>query len=85
MRCPTCGEEHELLDPVFGRPDIIFAMSGEEKVGRVVENNDVCARNERSVDLVRPPLPLRWRSVILCIWDTTLSRFVLSAFSVPYS
>ena len=43
MKCPTCGEEHDLLDPVFSRPDVIFRMSPEEKNGRVMENDDICA------------------------------------------
>ena len=43
MKCSTCGDEHELLDPSFSRPDVIFAMSTEQKKSRVMENNDICA------------------------------------------
>jgi hypothetical protein len=43
MKCPTCGEEHELLEPSFSRPDVIAAISAEEKTDRVMENNDICA------------------------------------------
>ena len=43
MKCSTCGEEHELLEPSFSRPDVIFAMSAEQKKGRVMESNDICA------------------------------------------
>jgi hypothetical protein len=43
MKCSTCGEEHELLDPSFSRPDVIFTMSAEEKKDRVMESNDMCA------------------------------------------
>ena len=43
MRCSDCGQEHELLDPSFSRPDVIFAMSADEKKGRVLENDDICA------------------------------------------
>jgi hypothetical protein len=63
MKCQTCGEEHELLEPAFGRPDVIFAMSAEEKKNRVFENNDLCAL--RGVDgtpdryFVRCILPVR--------------------------
>ena len=63
MRCPTCGEEHALLDPVFSRPDVVFAMSGEEKKGRVRENDDICAvrGDEASAGryFVRCTLPVR--------------------------
>src|SRR5262245_51704360 len=43
MKCPTCGDEHELLDPIFVRPDVILAMSVAEKKGRVFETDDICA------------------------------------------
>ena len=43
MKCSTCGEEHELLEPFFSRPDVIFAMSAEQKKGRVLETDDICA------------------------------------------
>jgi len=43
MKCSTCGEEHELLEPFFRRPDVIFAMSAEQKKGRVLETDDICA------------------------------------------
>jgi len=63
MRCATCGEEHERLDPSFLRPDVIFAMSAEEKKGRVFENDDLCAlRGEGdAMDryFVRCTLPVR--------------------------
>jgi hypothetical protein len=63
MKCPTCGEEHELLDPVFSRPDVVFAMSPEEKSGRVMENDDICALRGNEGDLnryfVRCTLPVR--------------------------
>ncbi len=43
MKCTTCGAEHDLLDPSFSRPDVIFTMSADDKRGRVFENNDLCA------------------------------------------
>jgi hypothetical protein len=62
MKCSICGEEHELLEPAFARPDVIFAMTAEEKRGRVSESNDLCAL--RGVDepdryFVRGVLPVR--------------------------
>jgi len=63
MKCAICGEEHERLDPAFARPDIIFKMSAEEKKGRVMENDDICAlRGEGGVAdryFVRCVLPVR--------------------------
>jgi hypothetical protein len=43
MKCAICEQEHELLEPFFSRPDVIFAMSAEEKNDRVMENDDICA------------------------------------------
>src|SRR5688572_12832266 len=63
MKCPTCGEEHERLDPTFARPDVVFAMSARQKKGRVMENDDVCAlRGEQGNPdrfFVRCTLPVR--------------------------
>jgi hypothetical protein len=63
MKCSTCGEEHELLDPAFARPDVIFAMSADEKMGRVLERDDVCALrgDDGAADryFVRCTLPVR--------------------------
>lgn len=43
MKCSICGAKHELLDPAFSRPDVIFAMTAKQKKGRVMENDDICA------------------------------------------
>jgi hypothetical protein len=43
MKCSICGEEHELLEPSFSRPDVISGMTAEQKKGRVMESNDICA------------------------------------------
>jgi hypothetical protein len=43
VRCSTCGEEHDVLEPAFRRPDAIAAMSQEERARRVKETDDLCA------------------------------------------
>lgn len=43
MKCATCGEEHDLLEPTFRRPDAVVALSAEERATRVKEGNDLCA------------------------------------------
>jgi hypothetical protein len=47
VRCPDCGAEHELLDPVFARPDVVVAMAPDERRARVRESNDICAVSAR--------------------------------------
>ena len=42
MRCSVCGKEHDLLEPAFRRPDIIFALSPEEREARANEDDDMC-------------------------------------------
>ena len=63
MRCSTCGEEHDLLDPSFSRPDVIFAMSPEQKKDSVLENDDICALRSEGAGpnryFVRCVLPVR--------------------------
>jgi len=63
MKCSTCGEEHALLEPAFTRPDVIFAMSAEQKKGRVLERDDICGlRGEEGSPgryFVRCRLPVR--------------------------
>lgn len=41
MKCATCGEEHDLLDPTFLRPDAVVRLPAEERA-RVQSNNDLC-------------------------------------------
>jgi hypothetical protein len=73
MKCSTCGAEHELLEPSFSRPDVIFAMAAEQKQGRVLESDDICAlrgeggaadrffvRCTLSVDLLDVPGKTAW-------------------------
>jgi hypothetical protein len=43
MKCSTCGEEHELLQPTFHRPDAVVALPAVERAARVKEGNDLCA------------------------------------------
>jgi hypothetical protein len=62
MRCATCGEDHDVLEPTFRRPDVIFAMTADEKQGRVFETDDVCALRGRDTPdrfFVRGVLPVR--------------------------
>jgi hypothetical protein len=49
-------------DPVFRRPDVISALTSDEKRGRVLESNDLCTlRGEAGPDryFVRAVLPVR--------------------------
>lgn len=63
MKCITCGEEHDLLEPTFLRPDVLVGMSAEEKKGRVFEHKDICALRGEGGDphryFVRSKLPVR--------------------------
>jgi hypothetical protein len=43
MKCATCGEEHDLLEPSFRRPEAVVSLSTEERAERVKENDDLCA------------------------------------------
>jgi hypothetical protein len=43
MKCPTCGEEHELLDPAFRRPEAVVGLSDVDRAARVKESDDLCA------------------------------------------
>jgi hypothetical protein len=42
MRC-ACGDHHELLDPVFVRPDAIVTLPPDERARRARESDDLCA------------------------------------------
>jgi hypothetical protein len=62
MKCSICGDEHDLLEPAFARPDVIFQMTAEEKRGRVWESDDICALRgvgEPDRYFVRGFLPVR--------------------------
>lgn len=43
MKCPKCGERHDLLEPVFKRPDAIAAIPAKLRPGNVMESDDLCA------------------------------------------
>lgn len=43
MKCPKCGEQHDLLDPVFNRPDAIAVIPPKLRPGNVMESDDLCA------------------------------------------
>lgn len=43
MRCSTCGEEHDLLEPTFRRPEAVINLPAEERAARVKESDDLCA------------------------------------------
>ncbi len=40
MRCSQCGKDHDLLEPSFRRPDIVFALPPEERRRRIVRDSD---------------------------------------------
>jgi hypothetical protein len=53
VRCARCQTEHELLEPAFGRPDDVAAMSAEERGKWVADGDDRC-RIEPHGDLRSP-------------------------------
>jgi len=61
-RCAKCGVEHELLDPVFNRPEAFIALSPEERKSRARSTDDVCVIRLREASerfFVRTVLPVR--------------------------
>jgi hypothetical protein len=42
MKCPTCGEEHEILDPAFRRPEAVVELSDADRTARAKEDDDLC-------------------------------------------
>jgi hypothetical protein len=61
LKCPQCGEEHRLLDPLFKRPDFVFGLPADEQTKRVLQTDDVCsvepAGDEARRHFVRCTLP----------------------------
>jgi hypothetical protein len=43
MKCATCGEDHDLLDPTFRRPEAVVTLASAERAARVKESDDLCA------------------------------------------
>lgn len=43
MKCATCGEEHDLLEPTCRRPDAVVSLPAGERAARVKEGDDLCA------------------------------------------
>jgi hypothetical protein len=48
MKCSTCGEEHELLEPSFHRPEAVVQLASDERAERVKESDDLCVVWARS-------------------------------------
>lgn len=44
MRCPECGEEHDLsgIEPTYWRPDAFLALPDAEREARVKHTKDYC-------------------------------------------
>ena len=68
MRCPQCGREHLLLEPAFRRPDVVIALSTEERGRRVMESDDMCFIGPGMADehprfFLRTVLPVRMTDV----------------------
>jgi len=64
MKCPTCGDEHDLLEPSFRRPDAVVGLPRDERAQRVKETDDLCAiwagsDDEPHLYFVRCVLPVR--------------------------
>ena len=43
MKCSTCGEYHDLLEPTFRRPDAVVRLTDADRASRVKESEDLCA------------------------------------------
>jgi hypothetical protein len=48
MKCATCGDDHDLLEPTFPRPVAVVALSSAERSQRVKEGDDLCVIRARS-------------------------------------
>jgi hypothetical protein len=63
VKCAQCNGEHELLDPTFRRPDVVFRLPLDEQDKRVLQSNDLCslepAATEARRHFVRCTLPLQ--------------------------
>jgi hypothetical protein len=64
MKCSTCDEDHEVLEPSFRRPDPVVGMPEGERGSRVKESDDLCAIWARAEGdhhryFVRGILPIR--------------------------
>lgn len=60
MRCSQCGCEHDILDPAFGRPDVIHQMRQRS----VKESDDLC--------VLRAEAPERMQYFIRCVLPVKL-------------
>jgi len=40
--CSTCGEEHELLEPAFRRPQAYVELNEQDRESHAKANNDLC-------------------------------------------
>ena len=73
VECATCGKVHPLNESelTFKLPDVIFALSSEERAARCDIDPDVCAL-DRKIFFVRGLLPLavanRERSYNIGVW-----------------
>jgi len=43
MKCSSCGQEHDVLDPTFRRPDAVHQFPAAQRPGNVMEGDDLCA------------------------------------------
>ena len=78
VRCPKCGEEHDLhrMDIRFHRPDVFVAIPEGERATRTLNGDDACAirdadgANRRYFLRVALPIPIRGESDPFCwgIW-----------------
>jgi hypothetical protein len=48
MKCATCGDDHDLLEPTFRRPEAVVALSSAERSQRVKEGDDLCVIRARA-------------------------------------
>jgi len=72
VKCPQCGDEHELFDMevAFGMPDDFFALPEDERNDRGKISDDFCQLGDRYFVRSVIPIPVNDRTEIYCwgVW-----------------
>lgn len=81
--CAQCGEEHELVDPVFRRPDAYVALSEHEREEHARADDDLCRIDLPDQEprlFVRCVLPVAVHGQELGIWWGLWAEVAEAAF-----
>ena len=72
VRCPQCGDEHDLVDMevAFGMPDDFFSLAEGERNSRGKISDDFCQLDDRYFVRSVIPVPVKDRAGIYCwgVW-----------------